>query len=327
MGLGRRYQERQPSLWLAADQLGSGPRNACYDKFNELLAEIGFDEQLATACEPYYAPSSRQGLDPGGYFRLLFSCFFEDISNLRGIAWRCADSRSLARFLGFALGEGTPDHSTLSLTREGLSILVHRLACELIHPVVNNKGLLQGKTIGVDASDLEANASMKSIVRRDTGDDWRKYLCKLYAEETGDNDPTDENLRCFDNTRKQRASNQQGKSSNDDDARTGHLKDGRTHLKYQVDNSVDLETELILAEVYADDQGDTLTVEDTVVAAQTNVTQVDADCEIQEVVTDKGYHSAASLDHLPRAAHVRTYIPEQRRTQRRQLQGKSAEVQ
>ena len=328
MGLGRRCKERQASLWLAADQLGSGPRNAFYDKLNELLAEIGFDEQLEAACEPYYARSGRKGLAPGVYFRMLFIGFFEDISSQRGIAWRCEDSRSLARFLGFSPGEGTPDHSTLSLTRERLPILVHRLAFELILDVANNKGLLQGKTIGVDASDLEANASMKSIVRRDTGDNWREYLCKLYAEETGDNDPTDEDLRRFDKTRKKRVSNQQWKSSTDDDARIGRMKDGRTHLKYKVENAVDLETELILAaEVYAGDQGDTLTVGDTVVAAQTNVAQVDADCEIQEVVADKGYHSAASLDHLQHAAHVRTYIPEQRRTQRRKWQGKSAEVQ
>ena len=85
MGLGRRCKERQPSLWLAADQLGSRPRNACYDKLNELLAEIGFDEQLAAAREPYYALCGRQGLTPGVYFRMLFSGFLENISNQRGI--------------------------------------------------------------------------------------------------------------------------------------------------------------------------------------------------------------------------------------------------
>ena len=144
MELGRRCKERQPSLWLAADQLGSGPRNAFYDKLNELLAEIGFDEQLEAACELYYAPCGRKGLAPGVYFRMIFIGFFENISSQRGIAWRCEDSRSLARFLGFSPGERTPDHSTLSLTRERLPISVHRLACELILSVANNKGLLQG---------------------------------------------------------------------------------------------------------------------------------------------------------------------------------------
>jgi len=200
---------------------------------------------------------------------------------------------------------------------------VHRLACELILSVASKKGLLQGKTIGVDASDLEANASTKSIVRRDTGDDWREYLRKLYAKETGDDDPMDEDLGRFDKTRKKRVSNQEWKSSTDDDARIGRMTDGRTHLKYQVENVVDLETELILvAEVYPGDHSDTLTVEDTVVAAQTNVAQVDVDCEIQEVGADKGHHSEASLDHLQHKARVRTYILEQRR----KWQGKSAEV-
>ena len=183
----------------------------------------GFDEQLAVACEPFYARSDHQGLAPGAYFRMLFSGFFEDISSQRGIAWRCEDSHSLARFLVFSPGAGISVHSTLSLTRKRLPILVHRLACELILSVANNKGPLQGKTIGVDASGLEANASRKSIVRRDTDDAWREYLGKLHAEETGNNDPTDEDLRRFDKTRNQRVSNQQWQSSADEDARIGRL--------------------------------------------------------------------------------------------------------
>ncbi|TWU67197.1 hypothetical protein V7x_27700 [Crateriforma conspicua] len=170
---------------MAADKLGSGPRNAFYDRLNQLLDEIDFDRTLENAPEPFYEKTGRKGLPPGVYFRMIFVGYFEDISSQRGIAWRCEDSRSLARFLGYAPGEATPDHSTLSLTRERLPMELHTLAFELILSAAKTNGLLKGKTIGVDATDLEANASMKSIVRKDNGNHWREYLRKLYEEETG----------------------------------------------------------------------------------------------------------------------------------------------
>ena len=168
MSLGRRRDEQQSSFWVSTEALGKGPRNAFYDRLNELLAEIDFDRQLEKAVEPYYARTGRKSLPPGVYFRMIFIGYFEDISSQRGIAWRCEDSRSLARFLGYAPGEATPDHSTLSLTRERLPIEIHEFAFQLILSAAKDHGLLKAKTIGVDATDLEANASMKSIVRRDT---------------------------------------------------------------------------------------------------------------------------------------------------------------
>ncbi len=198
MGLGRWRSERQDTFWVASEKLGSGPRNAFYDRLNQLLAEIGFDRKLKAAAEPYYQTTGRKGLSPGVYFRMIFIGYFEDISSQRGIAWRCEDSRSLARFLGYAPDQSTPDHSTLSLTRERLPMEIHRLAFELILAAAKDNGLLKGKTVGVDATDLEANASMKTIVRHDTCDDWREYLRKLYEEETGESDPDDEELRRFD---------------------------------------------------------------------------------------------------------------------------------
>ena len=199
MGLGRRRRERQQSFWVAAEKLGSGPRNAFYDRLNQVLDGIDFDRTLEAAAEPYYETTGRKGLPPGIYFRMIFIGYFEDISSQRGIAWRCEDSRSLARFLGYAAGEETPDHSTLSLTRERLPMEVHALAFELILSAAQEKGLLKGKTIGVDATDLEANASMKSIVRKDNGDDWREYLRKLYEEETGNSDPDEDDQGSADN--------------------------------------------------------------------------------------------------------------------------------
>ena len=205
---------------------------------------------------------------------MIFIGYFEDISSQRGIAWRCDDSRSLARFLGYAPGQSTPEHSTLSLTRERLPMEIHQLAFELILSAASDHGLLKGKTIGVDATDLEANASLKSIVRKDNGDDWREYLRKLYEEETGKQDPDDEELRRFDKSRKpkKKVSNEDWESETDPDSRIGKMKDGRFHLKYKAENAVDLETEIIVA------------------------------AEI--------YHGEKTLDALQNESNVRTYIPE-----------------
>ena len=328
MGVGRRPRERQGEFWVAAEDLGGGPRNAFYDRLNELLDEIGFDQALEEAVEPYYQATGRKGLAPGVYFRMLFIGYFEDISSQRGIAWRCEDSRSLARFLGFPPGQRTPDHSTLSVTRERLPMEIHQLAFELILKAAADHGLLKGKTIGVDATTLEANASMKSIVRRDNGDDWREYLRKLYEEETGNSDPDDEELRRFDQQRrkqgKKKVSNDDWESETDPDSRIGKMKDGRTHLNYKAENAVDLETQVVVAaEVYHGDIGDTSTIEDTVVSAMTNVREAGTNCEIKEVVADKGYHSEEVLDSLQNGMHQRTYIPEAERKDNRTWKDKS----
>ncbi len=254
---------------------------------------------------------------------MIFIGYFEDISSQRGIAWRCEDSRSLARFLGFAPGESTPDHSTLSLTRERLPMEVHQLAFELVLAAAKEKGLLKGKTIAVDATDLEANASMKSIVRHDTGDDWREYLRKLYEEETGNSDPDDEELRRFEKQREKKVRNEEWVSNTDPDSRIGKMKDGRTHLKYKAEHAIDLTTEIIIAaEIYHGDCGDTMTIDDTVTSAQTHLNQAQTDCEIEEVVADKGYHSEDSLDRMQNESHQRTYIPEPRRKKRRSWKNK-----
>jgi transposase len=327
MTLGRRRREQQDTFWVATDRLGNGPRNAFYDRLNQLLAEIEFDRKLEEAAEPFYKKTGRKSLPPGVYFRMIFIGYFEDISSQRGIAWRCEDSRSLARFLGYAPGEETPDHSTLSLTRERLPMEVHALAFELILSAAKEKGLLKGKTIGVDATDLEANASMKSIVRKDNGDDWREYLRKLYEEETGISDPDDEELRRFDKRRKpkKKVSNEDWESATDPDSRIGKMKDGRFHLKYKAENAIDLETEVIVAaEVYHGNVGDTSTIEDTVNTAQTHLREAGTECEVKEVVADKGYHGEETLDSLQNESHVRTYIPESDRKTNRTWTDKSA---
>lgn len=328
MALGKRRREQQGTFWVATEKLCNAPRNAFYDRLNQLLDEIGFDEELEAAAEPYYQKTGRKGLAPGVYFRMIFIGYFEDISSQRGIAWRCADSRSLAKFLGYSLEEPTPDHSTLSLTRERLPMEIHNLAFELILKATADHGLLAGKTLGVDATDLEANASLKSIVRKDNGDDWQEYLRKLYAEETGKTNPTDEELRRFDKSRKskKKVSNEHWESETDPDSRIGKMKDGRFHLKYKAENAVDLETNVIVsAEVYHGDRGDTSTIEDTVNAAKVNLKQAGTNLEVEEVVADKGYHSEQALDDLQNKCNTRTYIPEPDRKGNRTWTDKSPE--
>jgi hypothetical protein len=190
---------------------------------------------------------------------------------------------------------------------------VHALAFELILSAAQDNGLLKGKTIGVDAIDLGANASMKSIVRKDNGDDWREYLRKLYEEENGISDPGDDELRRFDKRRKpnKKVSNEDQESATDPDSRIGKMKDSRFHLIYKAENAVGLETEVIVAaEVYHGNIGDTSTIEDTVIAAQTHLRETGTECEVKEVVADKGYHGEETLDSLQNESRVRTYIPD-----------------
>lgn len=327
MSLGRRRREQQDTFWVPADRLGSGPRNAFYDRLNEILAEIEFDKKLEDAAEPYYQSTGRKSIPPGVYFRMIFIGYFEDISSQRGIAWRCEDSRSLARFLGYQPGELTPEHSTLSVTRERLPMSVHELAFQLILSAAKDHGLLKGKTIAVDATDLEANASLKSIVRKDTGEDWREYVRKLYEQETGKSDPDDEELRRFDRRRRgknKKVSNQEWKSATDPDARLGQMKDGRYHFKYKAENAIDIETEVIVAaEVYHGNLGDTQTIEDTVNSAKTHLREADTGCDVKEAVADKGYHAEQTLDALQNESDVRTYIPVPDQKRRRKWTNKS----
>ena len=206
MALGRRNQEQQPSFWIAVDDLPRSEGHVFYCKLNKLLREADFDELVERLCEPYYHDTmGRPGIPPGVYFRMLLVGYFEGLGSQRGIAWRCADSLSLRAFLGIPLGEETPDHSSLTRVRDRLPISVHTAVFQLVLRVADEQGLLKGKTVGVDATTLEADAAMKSIVRRDTGEDWQEYVQRLMQEagqiEPGD-EPTAEEIARFDRQRK-----------------------------------------------------------------------------------------------------------------------------
>ena len=315
MALGRRKDCRQEEMWVARAALPKSDGHVFYRKLNELLAEAGFDRFVEDLCRKHYHKKmGRPGIPPGVYFRMLLVGYFEGIGSQRGIAWRCADSLSLRAFLGFSLTEQTPEHSSLTRVRDRLPLEVHTAVFRFVLQVVDAKGILNGKTVAVDATTLEANAAMKSIVRRDTGEDWNEYLKRLMEEEgliDEDDDPTDEELRRYDKGRKnKKVSNDEWGSSTDPDSRITKMKDGRTHLAYKAEHVVDLETETVLsAEIYTADTGDTDTLVDSVMEAQVHLNEAGVDAQIEEAVADKGYHAAHTLE-LADDLNVRTYIPE-----------------
>ena len=334
MAMGKRRRETQGSLFIATDRLPRAAGHPFYERLNQLLAEADFDAWVEDRCREYYAgdgSSGRPSIPPGVYFRMLLVGYFEGIDSQRGIAWRCADSLGLRRFLGLSLEESSPDHSTLTNTRKRLPAEVFEEVFQFVLSIAALKGLLAGKTVGVDSTTLEANAAMKSIVRKDTGEDWRAYVVRLMREEglvEADREPTDEEVRRYDRGRKdKRVSNDEWQSSTDPGSRIAKMKDGRTHLAYKAEHVVDLANELVLAaEIYPANRADTDTLLDSVMQAKLNVDAANERAgfdgeRIEEVAADKGYHAAATLE-LADALSLRTYIPEPKRRHRSRWSGK-----
>jgi transposase len=317
MALGRRNELQQGEFWVATRRLPTSPGHVFYEKLNGLLAEGKFDEWIEELCEPYYAKRGRPGIPPGVYFRMLLVGYFEGIGSQRGIAWRCSDSLSLRKFLGIAPTEESPDHSSVSLIRGRLPREVHDAVFVWVLKLAREKGLVNGEEVGVDSTTLEANAAMKSIVRRDTGDDWQAYVTGLMrdAGKVGpDEKPTIEEMKRFDKARQgKKVSNQDWESPADPDSRIAKMKDGTTRLAYKAEQTVDLKTDLILsAEVYHADRGDAKTIEDTVQIAQANLLESGSTVRIRDVAADKGYHSAETITTFAEQTSFRTYIPEPR---------------
>jgi transposase len=311
MSMGRRPEQRQADLWIAITDLPSSPGHVFYDKLNQLLAEASFDRYVESLCQPYYADGiGRESIPPGVYFRMLFVGYFEGLDSQRAIAWRCSDSLSLRSFLGVRLNEATPDHSSLTTIRQRLPLDMHEQVFTFVLKVAQEKKLLRGKTVAVDSTTLEANAAMRTIVRKDTGEDWKGFVKGLMAQEGIDN-PTDEEIRRFDKKRKKKkVSNKDWESPTDPDSRITKMKDGTTHLAYKAEHTVDLDSEFVLAAtVHAADQADSATLVESVLHAQANLVLAGSEQEIEEAVADKGYHKAETLADCERC-QTRTYIPE-----------------
>jgi transposase len=325
MAMGKRKTERQQELWIAATELPDAPGHPFYRKLNALLDEDGFDAFVEPLCQKFYHEElGRPSVPPGVYFRMLLIGYFEGIDSERGIAWRCDDSRTLRDFLGYDPKEITPDHSSLSKIRLRIDLETHQEVFAWVLKRLADKGLLKGKTLGIDATTLEANAAMRSIVRRDTGDGYNEFLTQL-AQASGIETPTREDLAKIDKKRKNKASNDDWTNPNDPDAKIAKMKDGSTHLAHKAEHAVDLDTGAIVAvTLQGADQGDTTTLWNTVEESVENLRTV-ADAPqappclqgdlMCQVVGDKGYHSNDSLRDL-REGEVRTYISEPDRGRR-----------
>jgi transposase len=309
-------------LWVATNELPRTGGHPFYQRLNQLLDSHAFDEFVEGQCAPFYAGKiGRPGLTPGTYFRLLLIGYFEGIDSERGIAWRTADSLALRGFLGLGLDEAPPEHSTISRTRRLIDLETHRAVFTWILQVLATADLVKGITIGIDATTLEANAALRSIVRRDSGETYEEFLTRL-AHASGIETPTRADLARLDRKRPKKGRNTEWRHPHDPDARITKMKDGRTHLAHKAEHAVDLETGAIVGvTVQGADQGDTTTIADTVTTAAEELEAVatatdDHTAVIEEVVADKGYHSNQVLIDLA-ALDLRTYIAEPDRGRRR----------
>ena len=319
MAMGKRKRKlRQQSMWIATQELPRSASHPFYKRLNRILEQTGFDEYVEQLCESFYAPTmGRPSLAPGMYFRLLMLGYFEGIDSERGIAWRAADSLSVREFVGLELGEAPPDHSTISRTRRLIDVETHRAVFSWILDRLATAGLVKGETLGVDATTLEANAALRSIVRRDTGEGYEAFLTRL-AKASGIATPTREDLARLDRKRPKKGSNEDWTHPHDPDARITKMKDGRTHLAHKAEHAVDLNTGAVVAvTIQPADKGDTETVKETLMEAAENVEKAKPRTDVvKELVADKGYHSNALLEDLA-ILGVRTYLSEPARGRRK----------
>ena len=330
----RKMRERQPDLWYGGE-LPTAPGHPFYKRLNEVLDNAQFDAFCEISCANFYHHKlGRPSLPPGQYFRIMMIGFFEGLDSERGIAWRLADSLTLRQFLSIALDEKTPDHVTISRTRRLIDGETHQNIFGWVLERLAQAGLIKGKTIGVDSTTLEANAAMKSIVRRDTSESYMTYLKRL-AEAEGIEAKDAAALLRMDRKRKKKSSNEDWQSPVDGDAEITKLKDGRTALAYKAENAVDMETGAIVAvTTHSGAAGDTTTVIETVIEAGLAVADLidektpEGKYEVhpegvQEVVADKGYHSNDVMVGMA-GLEVRSYIAEPARGPRN-WDGKDAE--
>ena len=299
----RRETGVQGDLVVTWAEMPRSPGHAFYDRLQSLLNEAGFDPFVEDICKPYYAPRmGAPSLPPGRYFRMHMIGYFEGIDSERGIVWRCSDSYSLRDFLRLGNRDKVPDHSWLSKTRSRLPHEVHEKVFGWVLALVAEGGLVKGERIGVDGSTMEANAALRTIIRRDSGETYRQMLTRM-AQESGVATPTLDDLVRLDRARKgKKLSNEDWTSPTDADAKIARMKDGTTRLAYKPEHAVDLDTGVIVAApIHPADEGDTTTLKPTLDEAEKNLSAMDLAPTREDpcdLIADKGYHSRAVLKGL-----------------------------
>lgn len=323
MSMKKKKKTRQEPLWITHDAVASSPGHPFYEELERVLREEEFDSFVESKSSSYYAKKQgRPSIPPGVYFRMLLIGYFERIDSERGICWRCSDSLSLRGFLGLGLDERTPDHSSLSRIRTRLSLEVHEAVFGWVLGVLAARGLIDGKTLGVDATTLEANAALRSIVRRDTGESYESFLKEL-AKKDGIEEPSRAELAKLDKKRPKKGSNKEWVNPNDPDAEIMKMKSGGTHMAHKAEHAVDMSGEgaVIAVTLHGGAKGDTKSLPETLEKAQSNLQELSDNTECcerihedagREVVADKGYHSNDTLVALHEEEY-RSYISEPER--------------
>jgi len=334
MAQGRKKAEKQAEMWVATSSIPTTAAHPFYKQVNEVFDKHGFDRFVDEVAAPFYKDGGRPGIPVGDYFRMMMIGFFEGIGSERGIAWRVADSLSLRLFLGLRLSDKTPDHSSLSIIRRRLTPEAHQRVFQFILTILGREGQLRGKSLGIDATTVEANAALRELQRKDTKERYDQYVKRL-AEEAGEPANTMEEVARFDRKRKGRkCSNEDWKHPHDPDARIGRDKHGATDMLYKLEKADDLDTGAVVSvTVQTADTGDTTSIVETLLAAEDNLSVALEDKrvseagavseEVKEAVGDKGYHSNETC-RMSEMSGLRTYFSEPERG-RRNWEGKEEE--
>jgi transposase len=309
----KKAKAAQTELWVATPQLPSSAKSSFYARLDETLESLGFAEKVRTLCAPAYkqTQAGRPGIDPVVYLKMILIGFFEDLPSERAIAARCADSMSIRAFLNYSLEEKTPDHSSLTVIRQRLGLGIYQQIFTLTLQALREHGLLRGKNLGIDSSVIEANASLRALVHRNTEEQYWDYVKRLAAEQGIDPEDTAA-VRKFDRHRPGKGSNLEWQNPHDPDAKIGRTKGGATDMIYKPEAVVDLDTGAIVqADVHPADQSDHQEMAARVLAAQETLNQANADkpdtLTVTSITSDKGYYSVGQLEALQQEG-IRTVI-------------------
>lgn len=303
----------QGEFWVAAHQLAPSPKSTFYARLDETLESFGFADKVRALCAPAYknGNAGRPGIDPVVYLKMIMVGFFEDLPSERAIAARCADSMSIRAFLNYSLEEKTPDHSSFTVIRQRLGLEIYQRIFTLTLQALREHGLLRGKNLGIDSSVIEANASLRALVHRNTAEQYWDYVKRLAAE--NGIDPSDTGaVRKFDRHRPGKGSNQQWQNPHDPDAKIGRTKDGATDMIYKPEAVVDLDTGAIVqADVHPGDQADHREMATRVLEAQQTINEATGKkpdtLTVRSVTSDKGYYAVGELQALQHEG-IRTVI-------------------